>query len=75
DIGFLEDINRAYGAANASLLKRWARVNTKLTNLRNRRIFRLQCRKLGIIPNRQRQHKHFNPVQRGTPWKENQQFQ
>lgn len=48
---FFRHIHRLYGPTNVGLLKEWAKMNTKIAALRNRRIFLLKCRKERIFPN------------------------
>lgn len=50
-MGFYQDIARNYNQQSAGFLKLWAKLNIKLASARNRKIFLLQCRKFGCIPN------------------------
>lgn len=49
-MGFYQTICRQYGAHTVSLMKQWARTNMKLASFKNRRIFLLTCRQLGLTP-------------------------
>ncbi|XP_044751730.1 uncharacterized protein LOC123311725 [Coccinella septempunctata] len=49
-MGFYQDIAARFGHDAVHNMKLWAINNTKLANFRNRRIFLLQCKNNGLIP-------------------------
>lgn len=49
-MGFYNDIRNTHGVAAMKHFKRWARANSRLASLHNRRIFLLRCRSVGVKP-------------------------
>lgn len=49
--GFFHFIDNTYGVDTTRNLKTWLNLDYKLASSRNRRVFLLQCRTKGIIPN------------------------
>ncbi|XP_045463736.1 uncharacterized protein LOC123673296 [Harmonia axyridis] len=50
-MGFFNDIKNTHGVAAMKFFKQWAKFNSRLASLHNRRIFLLRCRSAGIKPN------------------------
>ncbi|XP_045463737.1 uncharacterized protein LOC123673297 [Harmonia axyridis] len=48
---FFNDIKNTHGVAVMKFFKQWAKFNSRLASLHNRRIFLLRCRSAGIKPN------------------------
>lgn len=49
-MGFYAEIRVRYGREMSSTLKSWSSNNIKLSALRNRRVFLLECKRLGLHP-------------------------
>lgn len=50
-MGFYQVITLQFGNETATKLKQWANTNIKIASIKNRKIFLLNCRRRGIIPN------------------------
>ncbi|KAJ8977218.1 hypothetical protein NQ317_002470 [Molorchus minor] len=49
-MGFYQTVAQQYGIETVVLFKKWGNTNIKLAASRNRKIFLLNCRRLGIVP-------------------------
>ncbi|XP_044759503.1 uncharacterized protein LOC123317202 [Coccinella septempunctata] len=49
-MGFYAEVQQTYGRETANNLKSWSSYNLKLASYRNRRVFLLECKRLGLMP-------------------------
>lgn len=50
-MGFYRTMTSRYGIRTSDIMKEWSNNNRKIANLLNRRIFLLECKRLGLTPN------------------------
>lgn len=50
-MGFYRTISTHYGIQTSDIMKEWSNNTRKMANLLNRRVFLLECKRLGLTPN------------------------